>query len=75
MSEDDAIKLLRCAGVFEKKGHLSVSSVARLFDCSSEFVREHLTDFPGHWKMAGGDIRIPIKDVEAFVAAGKVIKP
>lgn len=76
MSETEAVKLFqKCAQVFEDKRHLSVGAVAVRLDCSTDYVRDHLSDFPNAWRMPGGEIRIPSRDVEALARARRFLKP
>jgi len=75
MSDLEAIRLIqRAAGVFEQRRHLCLSAVASRLDCSPKWVREHLGLFPGAWRMPGGEIRVPARDVEALAEAGKFLK-
>ena len=72
---DEALKLLReVIAAFEPNRHLSIRETALRLDCSSQYVREHLILFPNAWRMAGGDIRIPVKDIEAMISKSKIHK-
>ena len=74
MSEAEAISLFqKCAQVFEPARHLSLGAVAARLDCSVKYVREHLEYFPGAWRMPGGEIRIPAKDVEALARSRRFL--
>ncbi len=76
MSETDAVKLFqKCAEVFEMKRSLSIASVSARLECSTWWVREHLNEFPNAWRMPGGDIRIPARDVEALERARRIFQP
>jgi hypothetical protein len=57
---------------FEQKRHLSVAAVAVRLDCSPKWVRSHLSDFPGAWRMSGGEIRIPAVDVEKLAETRRI---
>ena len=77
MSVPEAIKVLQQAGaVFAppavESRHFSLSSAAARLDCSVKYLREHLHEFPGVWRMSGGEIRIPQDDLEAWVAARRI---
>lgn len=76
MSEAEAIKLFqKCAEIFEAKRHLSLAAVAARIDMSPKYVREHLADFPNAWRLPGGEIRIPTRDVEALERARRIFQP
>ena len=64
MSDADAIAAVRklLDACNDKRG-LSMGSVGLLLDCSARYVREHLADFPNAFRLPGGDIRIPMRDV------------
>lgn len=65
MSESEAIQLIkRAAAAFEQRRHLSLAAVALRLDCSPKWVRLHLGEFPGAWRMPGGEIRVPAADVD-----------
>jgi hypothetical protein len=75
MSEADAIKALpKLLTFFEEKRHLSLGAVAARLDCSVNYLRDHLDDFPGAWRMPGGEIRIPAKDVERLARERRFLK-
>ena len=75
LSERDAVQLFqKCAEVFEDRRYLTMASVAARLDCSYDYVRDHLSEFPGAWRMPGGDIRIPARDVEALAKDRRFIK-
>lgn len=72
MSLEDAIATLRSKGVvfsLPPTEHLAISTVAKRLDCSKDWVRDHLKDFPHRWRMPGGEWRIPASDVEALAAS------
>lgn len=62
-----------CAEIFDGKRHLSLKSVAARLDCSINFLREHLADFPGAWRM-GDTVRIPVKDIIALANARRIFQ-
>ncbi len=76
MSVEQAIRTLQEAGaVFSisvGEGHLSLGEAARRLDCSVKYLREHLNEFPNAWRMPGGELRVPAKDVEALAARNKL---
>jgi hypothetical protein len=51
----------------QHKSHVCLGTAALKLDCSPKYLREHLDLFPNAWKFPGkkGEIRIPIKDIEA----------
>lgn len=54
---------------------LSVGTVAQLLDVSKDWVRDHVNEFPGWFRLPGGgqnggEIRIPEKAVNAFQERG-----
>jgi hypothetical protein len=69
MELDEAIQLLTKAGaVFalpDNNAHYSLSTAAAKLDCSVNWLREHKHEFPGLWRMPGGELRIPEQDVES----------
>jgi hypothetical protein len=70
MNNLEALRLIeQAARLLEPKRHLSLSGVALRLDCSPKWVREHLAEFPGAWRMPGGEIRVPARDVEALAAS------
>jgi hypothetical protein len=73
MSDIDAIKALhKCAAIFGQKKHLSLAGVAENLSVSVRYVRDHMEEFPGAFRLPGGDIRIPARDVEALAMAGRI---
>lgn len=76
MSVEQAIKTLQEAGavfsVSVGEGHLSLGEASRRLDCSTRWIREHLSEFPNAWRMPGGELRIPAKDVESLAARNKL---
>jgi hypothetical protein len=68
MGIEEAIAALADAGIVfsspESSQHLSLGAVASRLDCSTKYLREHLHEFPGAWRMPGGELRIPARDVE-----------
>ncbi len=76
MSVDQAIATLKDAGavfcVSVGEGHLSLAEASRRLDCSTRWVRNHLAEFPNAWRMPGGELRIPARDVEALAARNKL---
>lgn len=75
-----AIEVLTRAGAFfalpQGCGALSLMSAARWLDLKPSWVRAHLVEFPGWYRLpAGGsngrncgEIRIPVRDLERFEA-------
>lgn len=75
MSEAEAVKLLqKCAGLFDDKRQLSLGAVAVRLDCSVDWVRAHLSEFPNAWRMPGGELRIPVSDVNALARGRRLHK-
>jgi hypothetical protein len=73
--KDQATQLLKeVLSAFEPTRHLTVREVALRLDCSAKYVRKHLILFPNVWRMEGGGIRIPSKDVDAMIAERKIHK-
>ena len=73
MNEADAIQLFqRCAGIFEAKRSLTIAAVAARLDCSTCFIRRNLDAFPNAFRLPGGDIRIPARDVVALELERKI---
>jgi hypothetical protein len=80
MSVDQAIMTLKAAGaVFVLpdsggKGSLSLAKAAARLDVSRDWVRDHLHEFPGAWRLPAGsagercvgELRIPVRDLERF---------
>jgi hypothetical protein len=79
MSVEQAIKTLVDAGavfsVSNPDAHLSLGEVARRLDCSVSWVRQHQEEFPGIWRMAGGELRVPVRDVAALAARNRLRRP
>ena len=46
--------------------HLSVGQAAALLDFRPAWVKAHLDEFPHAWRAPGGELRIPLRDVEAM---------
>lgn len=64
---EQAIKVLTDAGAVVStpaRNHLCLKAVAARLDCSAIYVRKHLGEFPNAWRMPGGELRIPERDVE-----------
>ena len=64
-----AVRLLTQAGaVFSlpPAKHLSVGEAAALLDFRPAWVKAHLSEFPHAWRAPGGELRIPLRDVEAL---------
>lgn len=71
--KDEVAKLLReVIAAFEPHRHLSVRETALRLDCSPKYIREHLILFPNAWRMEGGELRIPSRDIEAMIAKRKI---
>jgi hypothetical protein len=51
----------------------SRGEVAEMLSCSVRWVREHETEFPGRLKMPGGEVRIPLRDLEAACARWRLV--
>lgn len=67
----EALRVLTEAGaVFclpaSHQRHYAVGQVAEMLDCSVSWVKRHLCEFPHAWRMPGGELRIPARDVEAL---------
>lgn len=78
MDLKDAIHALTTAGaVFSlpPSKHLSLAETARRLDCSVGWVREHKHEFPNIWRMPGGELRVPERDVEAMADRNKLRRP
>jgi hypothetical protein len=54
--------------------HLTVRNTALRLNCSPKFVRKHLMEFPNAWRLSGGDIRIPVNDIEAYITKNRIFK-
>ena len=77
---DAAVQVLAQAGaVFSLPqgcGSLSLQNAARWLDLKPTWVREHLAEFPGWYRLPAGaangrnvgEIRIPVRDLERFEA-------
>lgn len=77
MELNEAIRALSAAGavvVVSPGKHLSLASAAVELDCSTKWVREHLREFPNAWRMPGGELRIPKRDVDALAERKKIKK-
>lgn len=67
--------LEKCARLFgEQQRHLSLGSAAARLDCSVDYLRDHLDEFPNAWRMPGGEIRIPVRDIEALARARRFLQ-
>ena len=75
----EALRVLQDAGaVFylpPASNHLCLAAVAARLDCSVSWVRQHLQDFPNAWRMPGGELRIPSRDVEELAKRGRLQRP
>lgn len=79
---EDALRTLTAAGGFfsisgTETGSLSLAHVAERLDVSVGWVRAHLDEFPRAWRLPAassglgqptGELRIPVRDLEAFEA-------
>jgi len=87
MSLDRAIAVLKTAGVSffvaPSEGSLSLESASRRLDVSTDWMREHLDEFPNAWRLPAassglnqpaGQLRIPIRDLDAFEDRRKIKK-
>lgn len=76
MSVMEALLVLKEAGVNvcvpSEIKHYSLKSAGERLDCSAKYLREHLAEFPNAWRMTGGEIRIPAKDLEAWAASRRL---
>lgn len=75
MSTEQAIQILVAAGaVFSLpvQRHLTTAQAAALLGTSVWYVRNHISEFPNAWRMPGGDIRIPTRDVEALANRNRI---
>jgi hypothetical protein len=74
MDITEAIQALTSAGaVFSvPQKHLSLGAAAKKLDCSVKWVRTHKQEFPNAWRMPGGELRIPERDVEALAERNKL---
>jgi len=75
MDLKDAIKEFTAAGgtiVLPPESHLSLAAAAKRLDCSISYLRDHKHEFPNLWRMPGGELRIPERDVEALAKRNKV---
>ena len=41
---------------------------------STDYVREHLAEFPNAWRMPGGELRVPEKDVDNLAKERRLIR-
>jgi hypothetical protein len=71
---DDALKTVKeMLRSLDSGRHLSLREAALKLDCSVDYLRRHLIEFPGSWKMpGGGEIRIPVRDLEAMIKKRKI---
>lgn len=73
MTEEDVKMWKEILGDFSKKRHVSLTVAALMIDYSPKNLRRHLDLFPNVWRLGGvGDIRIPVKDIEAAIESGKI---
>jgi hypothetical protein len=71
VSVQEAIATLERAG-FTNQRHWGLRAVAERLDFSVDWVRDHLDEFPNAWRAPGGELRIPVRDVEALAARCKL---
>jgi hypothetical protein len=50
----------------------AVRDVALILDCSTEFIKSHLDEFPEASRMPGGEIRIPLEDIKAALERWRI---
>jgi hypothetical protein len=75
ISTREAIELLeQAAAVTEQHRALSVRSVALRLDVSAKYIKEHLADFPNAFRITGGEIRIPVRDLTAYERARRIFR-
>ncbi|MEI6194798.1 MAG: hypothetical protein WCS42_10755 [Verrucomicrobiota bacterium] len=55
--------------------HLWLKEVAAKLNGSGRYVRQHPAEFPNAWRMAGGDIRVPERDVDEFAKWARIKPP
>lgn len=78
-----AVDVLRAAGATVVLGGRAASAVrllsrhevAEALSVSLAWVKAHETEFPGRVKIPGGDVRIPVRDVEAALDRWRVAAP
>lgn len=76
MISEETVKMMReILGDFTKKRHISMGEAALMLGYSPKNLRRHLDMFPNVWRLGSGDIRIPVKDIEAAIEAGKLHRP
>jgi hypothetical protein len=51
---------------FQQVQQLTVAQVSKALGFGTRWVRDHLADFPGHWRL-GREIRIPLSAVRSFI--------
>lgn len=81
----EAIQVLAKAGaVFvlaDDRDSLSLERAGQRLDLSDDWLREHLDEFPNAWRLPAnggratrnvGQLRIPVRDIEAFQLRQKV---
>ena len=71
MSVAEAISTLERAG-FTVSQHLCLRAAAARLDFSVDWVRDHLDEFPNAWRAPGGELRIPMRDIEAMAERCKL---
>ena len=77
MTVQKAIRVLTDAGAFfsvPSGKHLCLKAAAAKLDCSAQYVRTHLAEFPNAWRMPGGELRVPERDVEKLAERCKLRK-
>ena len=65
-----ALQALAARGFFfvshEPKQSADAREVGKRLGFSREWVLDHLTEFPNAWRANGGEVRIPLRDVDAY---------
>ena len=70
-----ALKVILANEERTRTDHLGLRSVAARLDCSVDYVRKHLDMFPNAWRADGGELRIPVGDIERAAKARRLRKP
>jgi len=52
--------------------HVSVAEAAALLYFAPKWVKQHLEHFPNAWRAPGGELRIPVRDIEALAESYRI---
>lgn len=80
MTLEDAIAVFRAHGLtltvtHAPLRHVAAGTAATLLDFKPKYIKAHIRDFPHAWRAPGGEIRIPLSDIEHLAQTRRINRP